>query len=164
MTLGCFADIAGRISSTIGLAASSSMSSNSASTEDALVAGLVDTSPFSTIGVTTWLRERTQFSLPPNLRNAQNAAMPSDCAATLESATAPFHRLGSWLNGRNAGSCSSGVSSNCFAASSYACLRAFQTYGFWDWSVKEKNDEDEDEDDDAGIQFLIYALYVPISL
>lgn len=59
-----------------------------------------------------------QPSRPPNLRKAHNAAIPSCCAATFESATAPFHSPGSFKNGLNAGSCSSGVTSNCFAASS----------------------------------------------
>jgi hypothetical protein len=67
-------------------------------------------------------------SRPPNLRKAHNAAIPSCCAATFESATAPFQSPGSCKNGRNAGSCSSGVISNCFAASSYAAFRTFHIY------------------------------------
>ncbi len=70
-----------------------------------------------------------QPSLPPNLRKAHSAAIPSCCAATFESATAPFISPGSSRNGLNAGSCSSGVISNCFAASSYAALRTFHIYG-----------------------------------
>jgi hypothetical protein len=62
------------------------------------------------------------------LRNAQRAPRPSCCAATFESAAADFHKLGSWMKGRNAGSYSSGVFSNSCAASSYACFRTFQTY------------------------------------
>ena len=53
MTLGSFADMAGRMSSTTGLAVSSSIKSRSASIEEALVAGRVEMRPFSTIGEMT---------------------------------------------------------------------------------------------------------------
>jgi len=141
-TFGCLLESAGRRSSITGAGVSNSMYNRMASRADCLVAALVEDSPFSTKGVNVWPRvlefrvriylfrnPRTTHlvhpSRPPNLRKAHNAAIPSCCAATFESATAPFHRLGSCRNGRKAGSCSSGVISNCFAASSYAAFLTF---------------------------------------
>ena len=111
-----------------GPATSSSMYSSSASIAEALVAARVDDKPFSAMEATVCPRVLVQFSLPPNFRNAHSALIPSCCAATLESATAPFQRLESCRKGRKAGSYSSGVASNCFAASSYACFRTFHIY------------------------------------
>lgn len=80
-------------------------------------------------GCRDWDRGLThlvQAWAPPNFKKAQYAARPSDCAATLESATAPFHRLGSCMNGTKTGCDSSGVFSNCPFASSYPSFRTFQ--------------------------------------
>lgn len=65
---------------------------------------------------------------PEYFKKAQYAFKPSCCAATFESATAPFHSPGSCRNGRNTGSDSSGDTSNCFVASSYPPFLTFQFY------------------------------------
>src|SRR3569833_2247955 len=127
-TFGCCAERPGRTSSMMGAGTSSSMYNSSASIDDVLVAALVDDRPFSTMDVIVWPRVLTHASRPPNFKKAHNAALPSCWAATLESATTPFHRDGSCRKGQKAGSVSSGVSSNFFVASSYACFRTFHNY------------------------------------
>ena len=77
---------------------------------------------------TALLRDLVQACTPPYFRNAHSALMPSCCAATLLSPTAPFHNPESNTKGRKTGADSSGVAANSFAASSYPSFRTFQTY------------------------------------
>lgn len=140
MILGCLCDNAPTRSSIKPSGFSISTNSNITSIAFAFAAGRVAANPFSIIGTLVVLRvlwawyKLTMVLLvpsalsvythlehactPANFRNEQYAARPSTCAATFESATAPFQRPGSCKKGRNTGSDSSGDFWNCLLASS----------------------------------------------